>query len=368
MDPDWFVVDHLDVIDTPSLLIYPDRIQYNIDTMIRMAGGTDRLWPHVKTHKMKEVIEMQMQRGLKRFKCATIAEAEMLALCGAEDILLAYQPVGPKVRRLLQLIREFPYARFSALVDNINTAAFLSDVFEDENLYLGIFLDIDVGQHRTGINTIDALSLYEYCIKSRGLITRGLHVYDGHVRESDLEVRTQRIDEGFVPVKRLVDQIQSRIKAEPLVIAGGTPAFSVHAKREWVICSPGTVLLWDWGYHSNYQEMDFQFAALVLSRIISKPSHNRLCVDLGHKSVAADQPLPRVHFLNLPEAVPIAHSEEHLVLEVKDNSSYQIGSVLYGVPTHICPTCALHEYAHVVRKGLIQDQWSVMSRRRKISI
>ena len=364
----WYHINNLDQIDTPALAIFPDRIQHNIDTMIAMTGDVNKLWPHVKTHKMKEVIDMQISNGFQRFKCATIAEAEMLAIAGANEILLAYQPVGPKMQRILQLVKSFPNSKFSALVDNKKVATQLSNLFETADEYLGVFLDIDNGQHRTGINPTDAFELYQHCIQTKALITKGLHVYDGHHRGPDLEIRMNAINEDFKKVETLVEKIETLTNHSPIVIVGGSPAFPAHAKRPGVLCSPGTVLLWDWGYGTAYKEMDFQFAGIVITRIISKPAHNRLCVDLGHKAVAADKPLPRVHFLNLPEGRAISHSEEHLVLEVEDNSKYEIGMVLYGVPVHICPTCALHEKALVIRNHKVDDTWSVMSRVRMLSI
>ena len=70
-----------------------------------MAGGVERLRPHMKTNKLPEVIRMQMDQGITKFKCATIAEAEMVAACLAPDVLLAYQPVGPNVERFIQLVQ-----------------------------------------------------------------------------------------------------------------------------------------------------------------------------------------------------------------------------------------------------------------------
>ena len=89
---------------------------------------------------------------------------------------------------------------------------------------------------------------------------------------------------------------------------------------------------------------------------------------MGHKSIAAEQPFPRVHFLNLPDAQQISQSEEHLILDVGDNSKFEIGMPLYGVPIHICPTCALYEKAFVVENGIVEKEWRVVARDRRITI
>src|ERR1700754_572473 len=101
---DWYRISNVDQLDTPALVVYPDRVKENIRTAVDMVGDPARLRPHVKTHKSPETTRLMLAGGIRSFKCATIAEAEMLALEGAEDVLLAYQPVGPKAARFIALI------------------------------------------------------------------------------------------------------------------------------------------------------------------------------------------------------------------------------------------------------------------------
>lgn len=365
----WYEIENIDEIDSPALLIYPDRIRENIRRMVQMAGGAERLRPHVKTNKMPKVVEMLQAAGIGAFKCATIAEAEMLGVCGAADVLLAYQPTGPKIGRLAVLVERFPETRYAALTDNSDSAEAVAAHFHARDLDIDIFLDIDVGQHRTGLPPDDdALTLYQHCLSLPGLRVQGLHVYDGHLRDTDFAVRKAKSDAIFAQVEALRRQIEAATGQTPQVIIGGTPSFSTHAQRPDVICSPGTCVLWDWGYSRILPEQDFLFAALTLSRVISKPDRRLICVDLGHKSVAAEQPFPRVHFLNLPDAKQIGQSEEHLVLDVGDNSSFQVGQVLYGVPQHICPTVALYNEAQVISNGRAEERWTVAARGRRITV
>jgi D-serine deaminase-like pyridoxal phosphate-dependent protein len=135
-----------------------------------------------------------------------------------------------------------------------------------------------------------------------------------------------------------------------------------------VECSPGTCVFWDAGYTSKLPDIPFVPAALVLTRVVSKPGGNRLCLDLGHKAVAAEMPPPRVRFLNLADAVPVLHSEEHLVVETQRSSEFKVGDCLYGVPWHICPTVALHAEAVVVQRGRIIGRWPVAARGRGVSL
>ncbi|MGY0040357.1 hypothetical protein [Pedobacter sp. NJ-S-72] len=95
----------------------------------------------------------------------------------------------------------------------------------------------------------------------------------------------------------------------------------------------------------------------------------KVTVDLGHKSVAAENVLKRrVYFLNAPNAEAVSQSEEHLVLELGPDHGFQIGDVLYGLPIHICPTVALYGNATIVTNHKITGGWKIISRERKINI
>ena len=362
------MVKNINEIDSPALLVYPERIEKNINTMIKMAGNTDTLRPHVKTYKMSEVVRLQMKAGIKKFKCATIAEAEMLAITKAPDVLLAYQPVGPKIARIFDLCRFYPKTKFSVLADNKFTIDNLSEFFSKGRNILNIYIDIDSGNHRTGIDPAKAFEIFEYAWNTQALNPVGIHVYDGHIRDREFDVRKKKCDDEFKPVMDVIKKIQEKFSIKPEIIAGGTPTFPVHAERTDVICSPGTTLFWDWGYDESFEDLSFDFAAVIISRVISKPGDNRLCLDLGHKSIASENPLEsRIHFLNLPEAEFIGHSEEHLVMKVEDNSSYKIGQEIYGIPIHICPTTALYERVFVIENSKFIKTWRVTARDRMIN-
>jgi D-serine deaminase-like pyridoxal phosphate-dependent protein len=104
----WFIIENVQTLDSPALVIYKERVAENIRLLTGMVKSVDQLRPHVKTNKIAEVCNMMMEQGITKFKCATIAEAEMLAMVQAPDVLLAYQPIGPKAHRLLKLIEMYP--------------------------------------------------------------------------------------------------------------------------------------------------------------------------------------------------------------------------------------------------------------------
>ena len=367
---EWYELANIGEIDSPALVIHPDRVQQNIDYAIRQVGDPDRLRPHVKTHKMVEVARMQLDAGISKFKCATIAEAEMLAQAGAQDVLIAYQVQGPKLSRLIALINKYPEVRFASLVDNLSTLEEVDHAFAKGGRKARLYIDMDVGQHRTGIEPGTGVERIIRQGKVHSNVDMaGLHVYDGHIRDSDFDIRKKRSDRAFSPIQPLADFTKAELGHEVEIVAGGSPTFKVHAlRKKHVICSPGTFVFWDVGYKTMLPESEFQWAAVLISRVISRMSPTRICVDLGHKSVAAENPFPRVHFLNLPNAKQIGQSEEHLVLEISENDAAQVGDILYGIPLHICPTVALYNSVYVAKENRVVDIWSVTARGRKISI
>ena len=366
---EWFHIANVSEVASPALLLFPERVRENIRRMLRVCGGAARLRPHIKTHKLAELVRMQIEEGISKFKCATIAEAEMAAGAGAKDVLIAYPLVGPNAERILELTQKFPATKFSCVADAAEAIRALSKTFSNSQASLDLLLDVDCGQHRTGIEPgRDAINLYRLIAASPGLKPAGIHAYDGHIHEPDLAKRIAMCETAFAPVLKLREDLRAAGLAVPRVVAGGTPTFPIHAKNELLECSPGTCVLWDFGYAEKFGDMNFLIAALVLTRVVSKPGPNRLCLDLGHKAIAAENPPPRVKFLDLPDAMAISHSEEHLVIETTRAGEFAVGDCLYGVPRHICPTVALHSEAIVIRDGLASERWRVTARERRITI
>jgi len=334
-----------------------------------MAGSTDRLRPHVKTHKMAEVVKLQVEAGITKFKCATIAEAEMTAASGGKDILLAYQPVGPNVNRLLALCLKFPEVAFSAVVDQKRAIHALSDAFMEAGLTLSLLIDLDVGMHRTGIEPgAKAIELYRLIAELPGVEPAGLHAYDGHNHVGDLEERTQEYERCAGLVRNLRAALETEGLPVPRVVASGTPTFPLHAASGDVECSPGTTVFMDFGYGDKFPDLPFEPAAALLTRVVSKPGDDLLCMDLGVKAVASEQPPPRVKLFDLDVTGFTNQSEEHLVAQTDNASACQAGDVLYGIPRHICPTVAHYNEAVVVEDGKAVGRWEITARNRKLTV
>lgn len=388
MSTAWYKIENAAELDTPALLFYHERIEENIRRTLRMAGGPARLRPHIKTHKCKEVLNMQLAAGIEKFKCATIAEAEMAGKCNVPDLLMAYQPVGPKVERFARLVEHYGVmTRFSCIVDDEAAIRALdaearkqtSETTNRTSLHEGgqggikafdVFLDVDTGQGRTGIAPgARAVELYRLMSSLPGLKARGLHSYDGHVHDSDVAVRKKNCDAAFERIDGLRRDLVAAGLSVPTIVMGGSPTFPFHAARESVECSPGTTVFWDAGMLKNFPDLDFLPAALVMTRVVSKPAGGkRLCLDLGHKAVAAEMPQPRVVFPDLPPCTVVMQNEEHLVIEVENADAYKVGDVLYGIPWHVCPTVNLYSEARVVKEGRAGERWEIAARTRRIDV
>lgn len=364
----WFEVYNADCVDTPALLVYPDRVEQNIRAAIEMTGSPERLRPHIKTHKTQEVTNLLMQHGVHQFKCATIAEAELLGMCKAKDVLLAYQPLGPKLDRFIALLQHYTDTHYACVTDNITAATAMANKAREQQLRLAVYIDLNVGMNRTGIAPENALELIEYCLQEPSLKLMGLHAYDGHLRNPDQAIRKQECDEGFKRVIHLQNEVLQKHQVKLPVIAGGSPSFLIHAKREDVVCSPGAFVYWDYGYGNSFPEQPFIHAAIVITRIVSLPAPGIICTDLGHKSIAAENSIDkRVAFLNADDLVPVSQSEEHFTLKAPVDHGYKTGDILYAVPYHVCPTCALYERALVIENQQVKNEWLTIGRDRRIS-
>jgi D-threonine aldolase len=361
-------------IASPALIFYPELIRQNLHRVVELVGTPERLRPHVKTHKTREITQLQLEQGVTKHKCATIAEAEMLAQVGVPDVLIAYPLVGPNLQRLTQLVQKYPRTEFSALLDHPSTVEGLAKAAEAGGRTVGYFVDLDVGQHRTGIAVKDnALSLYLQAAKSKWLIPRGLHAYDGQNNQESRADREAAARAGLAPVLALREKLQLAGVPAPSIIAGGTPTFPVYAAIRDIPgleCSPGTYVLHDHGYGSKFTDFTgITPAAVLLTRVISRPMANRVTFDLGNKAVAADPLMvKRVHLLNVPEYTIVGHNEEHLIVEMAEANRFTPGDVVYALPGHVCPTCALHREALIAEGGRITGQWSIASRDRVLTV
>jgi D-serine deaminase-like pyridoxal phosphate-dependent protein len=358
-------------LDSPALVYYEDIIEENIRKAIAVAGGAERLWPHVKTFKSSGLVRLLQAQGIGRFKCATIAEAELCARCGARHILISYPLVGPAIGRFINLRRRYGACNFWATGDDLAQLSLLGKAAAQDlpgQSNPPFLVDVNPGMNRTGV-AMERLT--EFCLAAAqipGLSLMGFHCYDGNLGIKDSAERERAVAAESRELFAIRDALEARGIKLPVRIMGGTPTFPIHAHSPDVFLSPGTLFVHDHGYQSKYRDLAFRPAATILSRVISRPREDLFTLDLGYKAISSDQEGDRGVITELPQARPEAHSEEHWVFRMTEAPPPPIGTILHIIPTHICPTTALYPGIHVVREGRLVNYWDVEARNRRIVI
>ncbi|MBX3438900.1 MAG: D-TA family PLP-dependent enzyme [Planctomycetaceae bacterium] len=366
-------IEGADSICSPALVVFRELVEHNLDTMLRVAGSADRLRPHCKTTKMAAVAKMLLSKGVSRHKCATFAEAEMLAGAGARDIFLGYNVVGPNIERAAAFLRQFPDVSFAVTADDERSIGHLGEVIASDKQSIGVLLDIDPGRERTGVRVGQrARELYALIDRTPGLRAEGLHLYDGHQRQKDLSERRLAVDAEWRKVAAFRDELLESGHPVPRIVCGGTPTFPVYAEIDdpAIELSPGTCVFHDAGYGEAFPDLEiFTPAAVILTRVVSRPTANRVTFDVGTKAVASDPPMgERVVLPEIPDAVQVVHNEEHLVVETADAARWKPGDLTVVIPRHVCPTVAHYDEAVVIERGTIVDHWPITARGRRITV
>ncbi|MDA1013496.1 MAG: D-TA family PLP-dependent enzyme [Planctomycetota bacterium] len=370
--PDRYAIEDTSAILSPGLVVFRDLVEANTRKMIEIAGSPARLRPHCKTHKMRQVAEMQVALGITKHKAATFAEAEMLASAGVRDIFLAYNMVGPNIRRATEFVKRYPDVALIVTADHVDPIRALGKAMSDAGVEIGVSLDVDSGQHRTGIpNGEQAVQVYAAIGEAPGLTVAGFHLYDGQNHQTDLDERRAAVRNVWNQAVDLKLRCERAGLDVPRIVCGGTGSFPLFAEIDDPVIelSPGTCAFYDTGYGRMFPDLDFTPAAVLLTRVISRPTSDRITLDLGYKAVASDPPAgKRVFFPALPDAQEVLQNEEHLVLQTPEANRYQPGDELIAIPTHICPTSAMHHHAWVVQHGKVCDEWAVIARDRKLNV
>jgi D-serine deaminase-like pyridoxal phosphate-dependent protein len=371
MDSPYTVADSQKIL-SPALLVFEEVLEDNLRKMIRIAGSPSRLRPHCKTHKMREVIELEMRFGIHKHKASTIAEAEMLALAGVRDIFLAYNLVGPNISRAVEFLATYPEVKFAVTADHRIPLSQLDTAMTSAGKKIDVLLDIDTGQHRTGVPMgPDAIEIYKQIDSSSGLNAAGIHLYDGQNHQKEVLDRATAVMAIWEQASEFRDGLVARGLYVPKIVCGGTGSFPIFAKIDdpTIELSPGTCVFQDAGYGEMFPDLDFKPAQMILTRVVSRPAEDLMTLDLGYKACAADRPAGRrLHFPDLPDAQEVLQNEEHLVLKTPRANEFQPGAELLAVARHACPTSAMYQQAYVIRDGKLIGNWNVEARDRWITI
>lgn len=353
---DAYAIEDTSAIATPALLIYPEFVDANIQTTLRILGNDEKRWrPHIKTSKLGAVLRRLVAHDVTQFKCSTTLELQTACENGATDVLLAFPVVGANARRTVEIANRFPSVRVSVLVESLEAAAFWNGTG------IGTFIDLNPGMNRTGI-AIDRVDEICAIAQQAGQQFRGLHYYDGHMSAYPLHERERPTHEGYDRLMKLVDALElSGVEIEELVTSG-TPSFpfaltyhGFKGRRFHHTVSPGTIVYCDFVTLKQLpHEYGYVPAVLVLSAVISRPSPNIFTCDGGHKAVSADAGVPTCMVIGHEEWTPAKPSEEHLPVEVALNAAApKVGDLIYLFPRHVCPTVNNFDQALFVKDGRV---------------
>lgn len=333
---------------SPALVVDLARVRRNVATILSLVGSPERWRPHVKSTKSPLIWRSLLDAGVRQFKCATAREARALAEAlqpEGGDVLLAHPAVGPTLAALGELARAFPNVRVAALSED---PAHVAEIPAN----VGVFLDLDPGDHRTGLDLARpdvAISI----ARAAGARFRGVHYYEGRHHQLDLAERRAACFAGYGELLEVLAALREAGIEVPELVTSGTPgfraalAFPGFRDLEGTLhrVSPGTVVLHDARSAEQNPDLALEPAAVVFTRVVSRPTRTRLTCDAGSKSIAAEAGDPCALALGHPGLVARAPSEEHLPFEVVSGEAPARGAALLLVPRHVCPTVNLAEAA-----------------------
>jgi D-serine deaminase-like pyridoxal phosphate-dependent protein len=341
-------------IDTPALVIDEPALQSNIARMAATAAAHKvALRPHAKTHKSPEIALRQLKAGAVGIACATLLEAEALAQAGVTGLLVTSPVVGAdKAARLARLNRVSP---LTVVVDHRDQIEGLRAAVAEGDPPLGVLIDVDVGQGRTGVTTLqDGHALARMAAADRRFAFRGLQGYAGHVQHVfDPVERRAAAANAVESLRALSVLLAAEGIACPIISGSGTGAHAYDMGGPYTELQVGSYVFMDADYGRVRQDdgspLPFAPALYVLATVVSANRDDQVTVDAGTKALAVNGPAP-AHFIGLPAGASYSFSgDEHGAIRLPPGSPRPaIGArVLIGA-THCDPTVNLHPAYYAV--------------------
>ena len=346
-------------IDTPALLLDMNAAERNINKMARFfADKKCKLRPHVKTHKLPLIGQMQIAAGAIGITCATLDEAEAFVKAGIKEVLIANQIIGKeKIKKLLNLAAQ---SNLIVCVDDYTNAENISNEARDSGIKISVLVEVNVGLNRGGVLPgSDTLNFVKRISKLININFVGLMGYEGGLFIKDPEEKKKRCahsNEMLAETSKLVEKNGFNIQ---IVSAGGTNTYYQTGIFPGITeIQPGSYVTMD--EHNRLFGSDFEQALTVLTTVISKPERNRIIVDAGRKSISIDEGLP----VTLDRLIKITKlSEEHGHLEMSDKDiTLAIGDKLQLIPGHGCTTIPLYSNYALIRNGIVENNAEICRR------
>lgn len=325
-------------IETPCFVIFEDGVRHNLRRTAEAAGGMSRLMPHVKTHRAPWIVTLLLAQGVTAFKCATLAEVEMVLAAGGKAVTWAYPTTNSaNVRRFVAAARQYPDAQLTGLVDSESGLNIWRAERRDAPDNIDLRVDLDPGMGRTGIAISDAAVSLARTVSRLDWLA-GWHVYDGHIK-GDRAMRQQQV----TALAEKVATLRGALCAEGVetdMIGGGSYTFDLWPHELARYVSPGS-----WTYSSAQHDIEladlgWQPAAFVVATVISVHA-GTATLDAGCKAISPDKPMTERFRWN---GRIILMSEEHTVVETGDLA---VGDRVFLMPQHACTTAYMYSDALV---------------------
>lgn len=353
-------------MDTPYVRIDAGVLARNID---RMAAATRErglaLRPHVKTHKIPRIAQMQLDAGAVGLTVATIGEAEVFVARGATDVFIAY-PLWLTPDRAARLERLARSARVSFGVDSAEGAAHAARTLGAAAPRLEVLVEVDSGHHRSGAAPEDAASVAD-AARAGGLRVAGVFTFPGHSYAPGAP------EQAAIQEREALRTAAAGLEAAGFTVArrsgGSTPSVLATAADGATEVRPGVYVFGDAQQlalgRCDPDDIALTVVATVVSRHAGPDGATHLVLDAGSKVLGSDRPAWTPGFGRIagqPEAVIVALSEHHATVSwPADEPVPALGSLLDVIPNHVCLVLNLvDEVVAVTASG--SERWAVAAR------
>jgi 3-hydroxy-D-aspartate aldolase len=352
-------------VPTPALLVDIDILDRNIATMRDSAAQLGvKLRPHAKAHKCVEIAQRVMSAGAIGVACATIGEAEAMALGGVDGILVTAPLTSPDaIQRLGRLLPRG--ADIAVVADHPASVAQLASVAAGAGRKLDVVVDVDVGMGRTGcLEIADAVALARQIAEAPTLSFAGIQAYWGNLQHvSPFAERSRLIAAQADRVRAVIAALRSAGLPPAIVSGGGTGSHRIDAATGlFTEIQPGSYLFMDSCYGAiSISENDNPFvpSLFVAASVVSANRPGRVVVNAGWKAFAADSGKPVALRGGPPGADFRFMGDEHGALDFVGDGGPALGSTIEFLTSHCDPTVNLYGAFHVVRGDEVIDVWPI---------